>query len=71
MTIESAIAGLLILNLFVDAFLIYRHFNAKKPPPRLDESALDLLHDLTRRGAAILKVEVIDPAGLMIRSPRS
>jgi len=43
---------------------------SKKPPKRFDASAQDLLHDLTRRGASILRVEVIDPAGLMLRSPR-
>lgn len=44
----------------------------KKPPPKetFDVTAQDLLHDLTRRGAAILRVEVIDPTHLMLRSPR-
>jgi len=43
----------------------------KNKDPRLDLTAQDLLHDLTRRGVAILKVEVIDPSRLMLRSPRS
>ncbi len=43
---------------------------SKKPPRRYDLTAQDLLHDLTHRGSAILKVEVIDAANLMLRSPR-
>lgn len=53
-----------------NAFQTYLlRINKKKP--RLDTSALDLLHDLTRRGGAVLKVEVIDPANLLLRSPKS
>ncbi len=43
-----------------------RNVATRKP----DLTAQDLLHDLTRRGAAILKVEVLDPANLLLRSPR-
>lgn len=41
-----------------------------KADPRLDVTAQDLLHDLTKRGAAIIKVDVIDPSNLLLRSPR-
>ena len=37
---------------------------------KLDITAQDLLHDFTRRGASILRVEIIDPSSLMLRSPR-
>ena len=51
-------------------FLLLRH-KKKTKKPTLDQTAGDLLHDLTRRGQAILRVEVIDPANLLLRSPRS
>lgn len=38
--------------------------------PVLDRTAEDLLHDLLTRGQAILRVEVIDPTNLLLRSPR-
>lgn len=40
------------------------------PAPQPTLSAEDLLHDLLTRGQAILRVEVIDPANLLLRSPR-
>ncbi len=49
------------------AFLLLK---PRKTAKRYDATAQDLLHDLTRRGAAILKVEVLDPANLLLRSPR-
>lgn len=60
---------LLGISLAVLAFLAYL-LRSKKPTRRLDMTAQDLLHDLTQRGAAILKVEVIDAANLLLRSPR-
>ncbi len=47
--------------------LLLRNPKRKK---KLDITAQDLLHDFTRRGASILRVEVIDPSSLMLRSPR-
>lgn len=44
-----------------------------KFPPRketLELTAADLLHDLTTKGRAVLKVDVIDMANLLLRSPR-
>ncbi len=49
---------------------LYFVMRRRKPLKKLDLTAQDLLHDLTRRGAAIIKVEVIDAANLMLRSPR-
>ncbi len=43
---------------------------AKTQKKTLDISAADLLHDLTVKGHAVLKVEVIDMANLLLRSPR-
>ncbi len=42
----------------------------RKPKKKFDVSAQDLLHDLTRRGAAVLKIDVIDQENLLLRSPR-
>jgi len=53
----------------LNGFLAYRLRKTRRVP-KFDVSAQDLLHDLTRRGVSILRVEVIDPAGLMLRSPR-
>lgn len=50
-----------------------RYLAAVKAPPAketLELTAQDLLHDLTRRGQAVLRVEVIDPANILLRSPR-
>lgn len=49
---------------------LYEETQAKIKEPKLDITAQDLLHDLTRRGGAVLKVEVIDPTNLLLRSPR-
>jgi hypothetical protein len=48
-------------------FYLFRH-PKKKPQPTI--TAEDLLHDLTTRGRAILKVDVIDPANLLLRSSK-
>jgi hypothetical protein len=42
----------------------------RSPPPRLDTTAQDLMHDLTARGAAVVKITVVDPASILLRSPR-
>jgi len=60
---------LLGISLVAVAVLGYL-LRARKPPKKLDVSAQDLLHDLTRRGTSVLRVEVIDPANLLLRSPR-
>jgi len=60
---------LLGVSLLLVAVLAYL-LRTKKPPKRLDVTAQDLLHDLTRNGTAVLRVEVIDPANLLLRSPR-
>ncbi len=59
----------LLASLGANAFQAYVTKNIKKKPA-LDVSAQDLLHDLTRRGGAVLRVEVIDPTNLMLRSPK-
>lgn len=65
----AALSGLLAASLACNVFLAYIARTLKKKP-RPDTTAADLLHDLTRRGQAIIRVEVIDPANLMLRSPR-
>lgn len=62
--------GLLGLSFAANIFLFYRRLRPKKQTPKLDIGAQDLLHDLTARGQAILRVEVIDPANFLLRSPR-
>jgi hypothetical protein len=54
-----------LISVCVNVWLILR-----PAPKRHDSTAKDLLHDLTRRGNAILRVEVIDPENLILRSPR-
>lgn len=63
--VAMLLASSILLNLW--QFHAIRR-KRRSPAPTLD--AQDLLHDLTARGAAILKVEVINPANLMLRSPR-
>ncbi len=60
---------LLGVSLVVVAVLAY-FLMARKPQKKLDVSAQDLLHDLSRHGNAVIKVEVIDAANLLLRSPR-
>jgi len=70
MTLEYCIfAVLLCISGGLNGVLVFRLRKARRTP-KYDLSAQDLLHDLTRRGVSILRVEVIDPAGLMLRSPR-
>lgn len=58
------------LSLAVNGLLAYLlKTTRKKRAP--DLTAQHLLHDLTRHGQAILRVEVIDPANLLLRSPRA
>tara|TARA_R110000868_G_scaffold9394_1_gene46897 strand:- start:1353 stop:1571 length:219 start_codon:yes stop_codon:yes gene_type:complete len=57
----------LILNIF--AYLQGK--KTPEPKPRLDVSALDLLHDLTVRGQAIVRIETIDSEALLLRRPGS
>jgi hypothetical protein len=59
----------LLISLAGNAFQAYLARNTRKKP-RLDLSAQELLHDLTRRGGAVVKVEVIDAANLLLRSPK-
>jgi len=51
------------------ALNINQYFNKKKPKKSLSTDANQLLHDLTR-GGSIVKITVIDPAGLMIYKAR-
>ncbi len=46
-----------------------RHKSPQREP-ELTLDAKDLLHDLMTRGQAIVRVEVIDPTNLLLRSPR-
>jgi len=53
-------------NVALTTLLLFRA--KKKPPtPKLDLTAQDLLHDLTRRGFAVLKLDVIDPESILLR----
>lgn len=63
----------LSLALFVSVIFNARQFlqrkiERKKPAPTIE--AQDLLHDLLARGNAIVRIEVIDAANLLLRSPR-
>lgn len=68
--ITAGLGLVLCLSLCANAFQFYlSKTNKKKRLP--DMSAQDLLHDLMGNGRAILKVEVLDPANLLLRSPRA
>jgi hypothetical protein len=68
---EWLLAGGLGLSLVgnVALALLYRR-RLKLRVKKADMTAADLLHDLTRRGQAILRVDVLDQENLMLRSPR-
>ncbi len=56
-----------VINAILSAILLRKN---KQKPPQPNLTAEDLLHDLLGRGQAILRVEVIDPTNLLLRSPR-
>ncbi len=66
---EAILLSVFSLSVAANVFF-WLQLRSKKTVKKLDLTAQDLLHDLTRRGAAVLKVEVIDAANLMLRSPR-
>lgn len=53
----------LVVSLIVNAILFYTRLRARKQP--MAQDARQLLADLTK-GGAIVRVEVIDPEGLMV-----
>jgi hypothetical protein len=69
MTLELVLPAFLLLVNFALLFLLVKQHKSPRKP-QLSLSAEDLLHDLTRSGGAVLRVEVINPANLMLRSPR-
>jgi len=56
----------LVLSLSGNAYLFYRF---KKPAPKMDYSAVNLLHDLTGNGQALVRIEPIDINSILIRRP--
>ncbi len=64
----ATLASLLFVSLSANAYLLRRKPKKLKQSP--DITAADLLHDLTKRGQALIKIEVIDAANLLLRSPR-
>jgi hypothetical protein len=58
----------LLVSLSFNAFLFFRLKHSKKQPaPTLD--AQTLLHDLMQ-GGAVLRITVLNPEGLFLRSPK-
>ena len=66
-TAVSAVLGLSVASNLV-LFIALRR-SKKKPPPKLSITAEELLHDLTR-GQSVLRVQVIDPSAILLRSPK-
>ncbi len=67
--ISGVLLFCLAASLAANGFQVYRaRINKKRRAP--DITAQDLLHDLTRRGGAVIRVEVIDQAAFFLRSPR-
>lgn len=65
--IYALIASSFVLNAIAGIVLLRK---PAKKKPQLDTSAKDLLHDLTQRGTAVLRVEVIDADALFMRVNR-
>ena len=63
------ILGVLVLSVGLNGFLAYLLKTTKKKP-RLDTTAQDLLHDLTRRGGVTLQIQVLDPDAIFLRRPQ-
>lgn len=66
--VPSLAAGALIASAF---FFKWKRQDAVPLPRAATLDAQQLIHDLTRNGAAIVKIEVVDPANLLLRSPRT
>lgn len=66
------LASFLAVSAILNATLAILLRKQKKTPrkPQLSLSAEDLLHDLTRSGSAVVRLEVIDPANLFLRRGR-
>ncbi len=62
----------LALSLAGNGLLTYllRTNKKKKPEPVPDITAQELLHDLTRQGSAVLRIQVLNTADILLRSPR-
>ena len=67
--VGGALLLALIFSLGANAVL-FGLLRRKAKPPQPTLTAEELLHDLLGRGQAILRVEVIDPTNLILRSPR-
>lgn len=66
---EPILGAALVASLALNGFLIYLAKSLRKKP-RPDLTAQELLHDLTRRGHAVLQVQVIDPEQIFLRRPQ-
>jgi hypothetical protein len=65
--------ALMSVSILGNGILFYFLRRARKAPrarKNVDITAADLLHDLTGKGQAILRVTVLDPTSLLLRSPR-
>ncbi len=63
------LSALLCLSALSNIALSYLLWRSKKlPTPTFDAKAL--IHDLTRKGSSIIRLECLDPEGLMFRRPQ-
>lgn len=68
--IAAALAGLFVVSLSGNVVLsVLLRKSRKKPVEQLTVTAEQLLHDLTA-GAALIRVERVNPADVFLRSPR-
>lgn len=63
-----ALTILVIISLNVNFYLLFKLKQATKSP-QLSIDAQHLLHEITG-GQAILKINVIDPGDILLKSPR-
>lgn len=64
---EIILSSVVVVLLITNVLTLY--FKKKPPKPLKSLDATSLLHDLTRNGEAVIRVTVVDPESIFLRSP--
>lgn len=59
------LGALALLSVIVNFILIHK-LRAVRAKPQMALDAKDLIHDLTKKGAALVRIQVLDPEGLFM-----
>lgn len=74
MNYELACILLAIFSLFTSGFALFSYLFSQKKIQRLTRlpnmTAEEILHDLTRSGTSLIKIERVSPEDIFLRSPR-